>query len=155
MEGKTATSWLDLGPGFVRRVMITTIWFGAVSFLLLGFYIGLFPAAAWIVGVALGIADLALIDLLIREAIGERRRRVIAVYFVLKTVVLYAAGAAALLWLNLNPFFLLAGFTLFLAVALLKVLGRLALSTSWMLKSRKGPGGPLLRNSPSRRSSST
>ena len=152
MEGQTATNWLDLGPGFVRRVMITTTWFGAVSFLFLGFYIGLIPAAAWIAGVALGVADLALIDLLIRETMDARRRRVIAAYFALKTVVLYAVGAVALFWLKLNPFFLLAGFTLFLIVAVLKVVGRLVLSTQWMLNALKGPGGPLLRNSAGRRS---
>ena len=152
MVGQSATGWWDPGPGFVRRVLITTAWLGTVCFLCVGFYIGLGMAIAWVAGVALGLADLSLINGLIREATGSQRRSILAVLFALKTVVLYAVGAVALFLLDLNPFFLLAGFSLFLVVIVLKVLGRLLLSSGWMRTERKGPGGSLLRDSPAKRS---
>jgi hypothetical protein len=133
-------------------VLITTAWLGAVCFLCIGFYIGLAMAVAWAAGVAFGIADLTLINGLIREATGRQRRSILAILFVLKTVVLYAVGAVALFLLELNPFFLVAGFSLFLVVIVLKVLGRLLLSSRWMRRERRGPGGSLLRDSPSKRS---
>ena len=103
-------------------------------------------------GVALGLADLSLINGLIREATGRQRRLILAVLFVLKTIVLYIAGAVALFLLHLNPFFLLAGFSLFLVIVVLKILGRLVLSSRWMRNERKGAGGSLLRDSPGKRS---
>ena len=151
MEGQGATGWYDFGPDFVRRVLITTAWLGAVCLICIGFYVGWAPAMAWIAGVALGTTDLLLINALIAEAITLRRKAVLALYFALKTVVLYAIGAIALFQLHLSPLFLLAGFSLFLVVVFLKILGRLVLSSRWMMSERKGAGGPLLRNSPRRR----
>lgn len=148
VEGQRASGWYDFGSDFVRRVLVTTAWLGAVCLACIGFYVGWAPAMAWIAGVALGIADLLLINALIAEAITLQRRPILAVYFVLKTVALYAIGAIAMFRLHLNPVFLLAGFSLFLVVVFLKILGRLALSSRWMMRERKGAGGPLLRDSP-------
>jgi hypothetical protein len=151
VEGQRATSWWDFGPGFVRRVLITTSWLGAACFVCIGFYVGWPQSISWLSGVFLGLADLFLINALIHETITLQRKSVLAIYFVLKTVVLYVIGAVALFRLHLSPLFLLTGFSLFLLVVLLKVLGRMALSSRWMMNERKGPGGGLLRNSPGRR----
>lgn len=146
--GETAARWLDLGPTFARRILVTTAWVGLVVFLCIAVYFGLPNAAAWIAGVALGSADLFLLDALIREVVGARRRSALAVYGLLKFLGIYAAGAVCLFVLHLKPWTLLAGFTLFLAIALLKVFGRLLLSTPAMQRERGGPGGPLLRSGP-------
>lgn len=149
MAGESSGSWLDLNAGFIRRVLITTAWLGAVSFLCLSVYAGAGKGAAWACGVALGIADLFLLDMLLRELIGRRRKGSLAAYGLLKFVGVYAGGAVALFTFRLPLWFFLGGFSLFLGVVLLKVLGRLLLSTSSFSQRRTGPGGPLLRNSPS------
>jgi len=146
--GETAARWLDLGPTFVRRVLVTTGWVGLISFLCIAVYIGLPQAGAWIAGVVLGAAELFILDALIREAIGPRRRAALVAYGLLKFAGIYAVGAACLFALHMRPWFLLAGFSLFLAIALLKVLGRMLLSTSSMQRERRGPGGRLLRSGP-------
>lgn len=148
MAGEGAARWLDLGPTFVRRVLITTGWFGAVAFLCIAVYLGLPQAIAWVAGVALGVAELFLLDALIREATGTRRRSVLAVLAILKFAGIYAAGAVGLFVFHLKPWYLLSGFTLFLAIALLKVLGRLLLCAPGLQRERKGPGGHLLRSGP-------
>ncbi len=129
-------------------MLVTTGWVGAVAFLCIAVYIGLPSAAAWIAGVALGVSELFLLDALIREAIGARRRAALVIYGTCKFAGIYAAGAVGLFVLHLGPWYLLAGFTLFLAIALLKVLGRMILSAPALQKERKGPGGHLLQNGP-------
>jgi hypothetical protein len=146
--GETAARWLDLGPTFVRRVLVTTTWVGAIAFLCVAVYLGLSKAWAWLAGAALGAADLFLLDALVREAVGARRRSALVTYGILKFAGIYAAGAVFLLVLHLKPWVFLAGFTLFLAVALLKVLGRVVLGTPALQRERKGPGGHLLRSRP-------
>ena len=148
VAGEGAARWLDLGPTFVRRVLITTGWVGAVASICIAVYVGIPHAAAWTAGVALGVAEIFLLDALIREAIGARRRSVLAVYGVLKFAGIYAVGAIGLFVLHLEPWYLLSGFTLFLAIALLKVLGRLLLSAPALQRERKGPGGHLLKSGP-------
>jgi hypothetical protein len=146
-----ASVWWDPGPGFVRRVLITTAWLGGVCCLCIGAYVGFGPAIAWVAGVGFGLADLALINGLIREATGRQRRPVLLALFGLKTVALYASGAVVLFVLGLDPLFLLAGFSLFLVVVVLKIAGRMLLSSRWMEADRRGPGGSLLRDGPGRR----
>jgi hypothetical protein len=148
VAGEGAARWLDLGPTFVRRVLITTGWVGALATICIAVYAGLPHAAAWIAGVALGVAELFLLDALIRETIGARRRSMLVIYGILKFAGIYAVGAAALFALHLKPWFLLSGFTLFLAIAILKVLGRLLLTAPSLQRERHGPGGRLLRNGP-------
>jgi hypothetical protein len=141
-------NWLDLGPTFIRRVLITTLWVGAVAFLCIGVYVGLRSGISWAIGVALGMADLALLDALLKEAIHRRRTKSLVLFGTLKFGAIYAAGALLLLEAGLSPWPLLAGFSLFLAIALLKVLGRLVLSSTPLMREREGPGGPFLRQAP-------
>ncbi len=148
MASDQARHWLDLGPDFIRRVLVTTAWVGGLGFLCLAVYLGIRQAASWGAGAALGAADLYLLDALIREAIRGRRRGVLVLLGFLKFAGVYAVGALLLFALHLAPWFLLAGFSLFLVVALLKVLGRLLLATPAMQRERQGAGGPLLRKSP-------
>lgn len=148
MAADSAGHWLDLGPDFVRRVLITTAWVGTVGFLCVAVYIGLRQGAAWAAGVALGAGDLYLLNALIREAMRGRRRRALVLLGFLKFAGIYALGALLLFGLRLAPWSLLAGFSLFLAVALLKVLGRLVLASPAMQRERDGAGGPYLRKSP-------
>lgn len=146
--GEGAARWLDLGATFVRRVLITTGWVGALAGLCIAVYLGPPQAAAWAAGVGLGAAELFLLDSLIREAIGARRRPVLIFLGLLKFAGIYAAGGLGLFVLHLRPWYLLGGFTLFLAIALLKVLGRILLSAPAIQRERKGPGGHLLRSGP-------
>lgn len=148
MAGDAASRWLDLGPNFIRRVLITTAWVGGLIFICLGVYLGLPKAGAWIAGVALGMLDLFLLNQLLLEAIGQRRKAALVTYGVLKFAAVYAIGAVLLFVAHLKPWFLLTGFTLFLAVIFLKIAGRLVLTAPGLQKERHGAGGPLLRNSP-------
>ncbi len=142
--------WSDLGPGFIRRVLLTTAWLGGISFLCLAVYLDLHKAVSWTAGVALGIANLLFLNGLVKEMLRPTggRPRVLLLYALLKFPAVYLIGAAALIRFDLHPLFVLGGFSLFLAVAFLKVLGRLLLGTSWMARKQKGPGGPLLRGRP-------
>ncbi len=148
MAGESAAGWLDLGPTFIRRVLLTTLWVGLVGFLCIAVYIGIRSGLAWGVGVALGMADLALLDALIQEALGRQRKLALAIYGVLKFGVIYAAGALLLFRFRLAPWPLLIGFSLFLGIALLKVLGRLVLTSAPLSRDREGPGGEFLRRAP-------
>ena len=148
MAGESAAGWLDLGPTFIRRVLITTLWVGVVGFLCIAVYIGFRSGFSWAVGVALGMADIALLDALLREAIGRRRKVALVIYGILKFGAIYAAGALLLFRARLAPWPLLIGFSLFLAIALLKVLGRLLLTTPQLRRDREGPGGVYLRRAP-------
>jgi hypothetical protein len=148
VAGESAASWLDLGPTFIRRVLLTTLWVGIVGFICVAVYIGLRSGLSWAVGVALGMADLALLDALLREAIGQRRKIALLIYSVLKFGVIYAAGALLLFRVRLAPWPLLIGFSLFLAIAIMKVFGRLILTTPQLSRDREGPGGAYLRRAP-------
>lgn len=148
MAGDSAGHWLDLGPDFIRRVLLTTAWVGGIGFLCIAAYVGIRQGAAWAAGVALGAGDLYLLSALIREALRGRRRWALVLFGFLKFAGVYAVGGLFLFGLRLAPWFLLAGFSLFLGIALLKVLGRLVLASPAMQKERHGAGGPLLRNSP-------
>lgn len=149
MAGDAASRWLDLGPDFIRRVMITTAWVGGVAFICLGVYAGLPNAGAWIAGVALGMLDLFFLNGLLLEAISQRRKAALLIYGFLKFAGVYAIGIVLLFVAHLKPWFLLTGFSLFLAIILLKILGRLLLTAPGLQRERHGAGGPLLRNSPS------
>lgn len=149
--GESAGGWFDLGPGFIRRVLITTGWLGAVSFLCVASYVGIRPGASYLAGVIIGSADLFLLDALLREVIGPRRRWALALYGIAKFAVVYGVGAVLLLCLHLRAWYMLAGFSLFLLVILLKILGLLLLNTPAMSRERKGAGGPLLRDGPGRK----
>lgn len=153
MVGKTSSRWLDLGPTFVRRVLVTTVWLGVLVSVLLSFYAGRAPAAAFAVGAAIGACGLFLLERLVREIFGGGRKSRLALLLAAKFGLLYAAGAWALIGLDLKPLPFLFGFSLFLLVASLKVAGRLVLSTRWMQTRRDGPGGPFLRQGPGSRGS--
>jgi len=148
VAGESAAGMLDLGPTFIRRVLITTLWVGAISFLCVAVYVGLRSAVSWGIGVALGMADLALLDALLREAMGRRRTKALVIYGILKFGAIYATGALILFKARLAPWPLLIGFSLFLAIAIMKVLGRVVLSAPPLTRERKGPGGAFLRQAP-------
>lgn len=131
------TRWTDLGPDFIRRILRTTAWVGAVVSLCASVYLGILPAVAWTAGVALGMADLAVLDLLLRELLGRRRPVALVLAFLAKFAGLYAIGAALIFWARLPALALLAGFPLFLGVAVLKIAGRLLLSARWMSSQRR------------------
>lgn len=148
MEGDAASRWLDLGPDFIRRVLITTAWVGGVVFVCLGLYAGLPGAGAWIAGVALGMLDLFVLNALLLEAIGKRRTWALVTFGALKFAAVYAIGIVLLFVVHLRPWFVLTGFSLFLAIVFLKIVGRLVLNAPGLQRERHGAGGPLLRNSP-------
>lgn len=137
----------ELGPGFVRRILVTTLWVGAIAFVSVGVYLGIPKALAWGSGLILGLANLWLLDGFLREMLRPDGARVrsLVIFALLKFPAIYLLGAAALVRGRLDPLFVLCGFSLFLVVALLKVLGRLTLTVSPLARDRSGAGGPLLR----------
>ena len=127
---ESSSSLLSLDVRFIHRVLVTTAWVGAVVFLCLAGYRGLPASFAWAVGVLIGEADLAALHALIREVMGARRRLALICLGFVKFVVIYGLGAAALILLRVSPWLFLAGFSLFLVVASLKILGRFVLSAA-------------------------
>jgi hypothetical protein len=120
--------------------MRTTGWVGVVAFLCIAVYVGMRPAGAWIAGVALGMADLAVLDRLLRELLGRRRPGALAAAFLVKFAGLYALGAALIFLAHLPAVPLLAGFPLFLGIIVLKVAGRMLMGARGTPSGRGGDG---------------
>lgn len=150
VPGGSAYRLGELDPRFIRRVLWTTAWFGGVAFICIAAYANLPKGLAWGAGVILGLANLFFLDGLIAEMLRPEggRAGVLIAYVLLKFPAVYVVGAAALIRFRLDPVFVLAGFSTFLLVALLKVLGRLLLTSRWLARERKGAGGAFLRSSP-------
>lgn len=149
----------DFGPGFLRRVRIATAILGTLGALVLAVYIGYREAAAALSGVALSLVNLTLLEnlfhwLLVPPRSGQRagagqtaaeaqdpsvvrspdRNRMLHVLLALGLKLPLLIGGALLILgpLRLPPLWFVAGFSLVLAVILLKAAGGL-------LSSRTAP----------------
>jgi hypothetical protein len=112
---------------YVRRVALTSAWLGAVVALLLWAGPGARWALGFVGGAAVGIANLLLLAALIRAILVPGRRDPVRLARLLGAkVLLVYGGLAALLVSRAFPAASVAiGFSLFLAVMVLKALGRL------------------------------
>ena len=118
--------WAPADLGFVRRTLRTSTWLGAVAVVLAWVWQGTTWAVGFAGGAFIGIANLVLLAALFREVLTRERRntgRIIAL-LAIKVPLVYGGLAALLLSRALPAISMVAGFSLVLAVILLKALGR-------------------------------
>ena len=123
----------------IRRTLITTAWLGALACLVAWTYWGGSRALAILAGLVLGSANLVFLTALVREFVrlGERDAVKIAVLFASKMLVVYGGLAALLLTRRLSVLALVGGFSLPLAVIVLKAGGR-ALQATRLFRTADG-----------------
>jgi hypothetical protein len=130
MSSERTLTWAGPAPTdlrYVRRIALTSIWLGALAALLLWAGVGPRWALGFAGGATLGVANLLLMSALIREIVtlGERSRRRIVGLLSIKVPLVYG-GLAALLLTRIAPATaVVVGFSLVLAVIVLKAIGRL------------------------------
>lgn len=125
----------ELDPGFVKRVVITTVVVGVFGALVALVYLGADVSGGVLAGAVLGAANLWFLWKLIRLVIAPVRGSggAIVGFALAKIVGVYGLGAVLLIWVKLPPVWVLAGFSLVLLVVVLKVGG--------LLLSGGGPRG--------------
>ncbi len=130
MSSDRTLAWTGSPPAdlrYVRRIALTSAWLGALAALLLWVAAGSRWALGFAGGAALGVANLLLLSALIRAIVvlGRRDRRRIAWLLAIKVPLVYGGLAALLLSRFAPPASVVIGFSLFLAVIVLKAIGRL------------------------------
>ena len=120
---------MTIGLDFIARTLRTS---AIVLLIFLPFgllYLGVYPTLALFSGAVWGLVNLIFLSQLIRTVITPGKvdtGRAIGLA-VIKFPLLYLAGYFLVTVKQFDPLLLLAGFSLFLAVMLLKVLGRVIL----------------------------
>jgi hypothetical protein len=130
MSSERTLTWIGPAPTelrYVRRIVVTSAWLGGLAAVLLWAGAGPRPAVGFAGGAGLGIANLVLLSALIREIVvlGERSRRRIVRLLAIKVPLVYGGLTALLITRWAPPVAIVAGFTLVLAVIVLKAVGRL------------------------------
>jgi hypothetical protein len=130
MSFERTLTWIGPAPTelrYVRRVVLTTVWLGGLVAILLWASAGPRPAVGFAGGAGLGAVNLILMSALIREIVvlGERSRRRIVRLLAIKVPLVYGGLAVLLITRWAPPVSIVAGFTLVLAVIVLKAIGRL------------------------------
>ncbi len=131
--------WSTIDGDFLRRVRKSSLGFGLVLAAPIAMTFGLVAAAAWLVGGAWSLFNLAATGAVIRKVVTlePRDRASIAKSLAIKFPVLYAVGFG-LLAVGLPPMWLLAGFAWPLLVAVLKTAGRSFLRLDDATLSKQG-----------------
>ncbi len=116
---------------FIRRIVLTSAWTGALVALLVWTAVGWAWALGFAGGAIIGILNLIFLTALTREVVrtGKRSAGRIAALLAVKIPLIYGGLAALLLWRVLPIAAVVIGFPLVLVVIVLKVAGR-ALLTS-------------------------
>jgi F-type H+-transporting ATPase subunit a len=136
----------DLGPGFLARVRTASLVLGGLLVLALAVYAGYRPAGAAAAGLAVSVTNLRLLQALFTRMLtpGQRSAGTIALLLLAKVPLLLGSTWVALGPLHLPATWYAIGFSLVLAVVVLKVLGLLLTG----MRGRDGrwswPGRPLL-----------
>jgi len=118
-----------LGLDFLNRTLRTA---GIVTLIFLPFgiyYLGFFPALAVFSGGVWGIVNFYFLGALIRNALRPEGvdMMAVAVFGLVKFPMLYGAGYALLVVSEFGPLYLLSGFSITLAVIVLKAMARVLL----------------------------
>jgi hypothetical protein len=129
MSSERALAWVSPAPTrpvYVRRIALTSLWLGLVVAILLWAASSGRGALGFGAGAALGIANFLLLAALMGEIVTlEARSRRRIVFLVAIKVALVYGGLALLLASGFVPVIsAVAGFSLILAVIVLKALGR-------------------------------
>ncbi|MFZ5979458.1 MAG: hypothetical protein ACOYVF_02400 [Candidatus Zixiibacteriota bacterium] len=134
-----------MGLDFIDRTLKTS---AVVLLIFLPFgvyYFGVFPALAIMSGAVWGLVNLIFLAHLIRTVIRSDKidiKRAVGLG-VIKFPLLYASGYFLLTIKEFTPLNLMIGFSLFIAVMLLKVLGRVILGLDKDNKTNKNLQGAL------------
>ncbi len=114
-----------MGFEFLRRVHRTSIISGIVLFPVASTYLGLTAGASFALGCAWSLANILLIEILVRQVTtpGPTNRLRVALVFLVKVPALYAVGALLLGSGIFSLRGLVLGFSWPLAVIILKVVG--------------------------------
>ena len=115
-----------LGLDFITRSIKTT---SVVLVVVLAFgmlYLGVYESLALFSGGVWGILNLMFLSILVQETIkpGEIKKAKVALLLLGKFPLLYASGYALMVIDNFNQLYLVAGFSLVLAIIVLKVVSR-------------------------------
>lgn len=126
----------DLGPEFLRRVRTATALLGGIGVLYVALYAGWAAALGAVAGVFLSLINLSLLAYVFGRLLRPDPRwgYRIGIALVLKVPVLFGGAALALFVFHLPALWFSLGFSLMLAVIVLKVLGR------FLLPSRRSAG---------------
>ncbi len=121
-------------PAAIRRILVTTAWFGGVLALIAGALLGWAWALGFAAGTLVGAANLLFLALLARLVLVSGRRNVPRILAVLsiKVLIVYGGLAALLLWKTPPTVPVVLGFSLVLIVITLKAAGRALLSSDSM-----------------------
>ncbi|MBP6875378.1 MAG: hypothetical protein KBD56_04855 [Candidatus Eisenbacteria bacterium] len=129
MSSDTSVS-MERGRGddlsFVRRVLVTTAWLGALIALAAAVYRGWYWALSFSGGAVIGALNLVFLTVLVREVVrlGQRRWGTILSVLALKMPLVYGGLALLLIWRKTNAAAVMIGFSLPLVVIVLKAAGR-------------------------------
>ncbi|MCK4304975.1 MAG: hypothetical protein KAY24_12125, partial [Candidatus Eisenbacteria sp.] len=132
------------GPDAVRRILISSTWFGAVVILAAWVYFGWPWALGFAGGVLVGGGNLFFLAALIREIITTQKRNFqrIALLLAIKVMVVYGGLAVLLIWKVPPVLSVVAGFSLVLVVITLRAVGRELLAGGFFrIPTRKGKDG--------------
>ncbi len=115
----------------VRRVLVTSTWFGAIVALVVWVYLGWPWALGFAAGLVIGMANLYFLATLAQLVFATERRSVSVIVgvFALKALVVYGGLAALLLWDKPPALSVVAGFSAVLLVIVLKAVGRILLDS--------------------------
>ena len=115
----------------IRRILITSAWFGGLVGLVAWVYLGWPWAAGFAGGLIVGMANLYFLASLTQLVLTTDRRNkgAIAGILAIKVIVVYGGLAALLLWDLPSALSVVAGFSVVLFVIVLKAVGRALLAT--------------------------
>jgi hypothetical protein len=117
--------------GTIRRILITSVWFGGLVALTTWVYLGWRWALGFGGGLIVGMANLYFLSLLTQLLLMAERRSKKAIVGILagKLIVVYGGLAALLVWDLPPPLSVAAGFSVVLLVIVLKAFGRALLDS--------------------------
>ncbi len=136
--GDTPLPALLTAVGAIRSILVTCVWFGAIAALAAWISLGGPWALGFLGGAVIGGGNLYLISLLIRRIMDPQKKKLVRTLGLLaiKIVGIYGGLGLLLLW-DLTPAAsVVCGFSLVLAVIVLKAAGRVLLP-----RGSSGPHG--------------
>ena len=131
MSPKALMDEATTAPGAIRRILLTSTWFGALVALAAWAYLGPSWAVGIIGGALVGAANLVFLTGLTREiiALQHRNKQRIFGLLAIKIIVVYGGLAGLLLWNWLPALAVVGGFAIILLVITLKAAGRALIAT--------------------------
>jgi len=129
-------------PAAIRRILVTSAWFGASAAVAAWLLLGWRWALGFAGGALIGAANLIFLAVLARLVItpGKRNLPSIAAVLSIKFLAVYGGLAGLLLWRFVPTLAVVCGFSLVLVVITLKAAGRALLSSGWLASGAGSQG---------------